>query len=85
VEAPCLPGEDAVFFRAMRRAELDNIRETGRLRSADGMCMGKYLATSLEDALAWARKFQDLGWETEQIVLRITVPIDDARQIHAHR
>lgn len=47
--------------------------------------MGKYLATSLEDALAWARKFQDLGWETEQIVLRITVPIDDARQIHAHR
>lgn len=59
-------------------AELDDLRETRRLRQKDGMSLGKYLAISLEHALAWGRLFRQQGWETHQCVVRFTVPEEDA-------
>ena len=57
---------EAVFFRRVSKAELENIKKSHRLEpELGGMESGKHLTTTPELALKWGQQKVDEGWEQE--------------------
>jgi len=64
----------ATYYRVVSVAEYENILATGMLRAARNTVEGKHLWGQAEDALRFRDKMIVLGWESECIIVRVTVP-----------
>ena len=57
---------EAVFFRRVSKAELENIKKSHRLEpELGGIESGKHLTTTPELALKWGQRIVNQGWENE--------------------
>ena len=75
---------EAVFFRRVSKAELENIKKSHRLEpELGGMERGKHLTTTPELALKWGQQKVDEGWEQEiGFVLEVRLSVIIAEEIY---